>query len=501
MITVKISIFAFILVFIILGTASVYAAVSPPAPELRSPSDGALLTIEQITFKWNTIPHDSGYYWFAWSRAENPDWWFGPDNNRVQGTEYTLSKEYVRDMMVYNGNSDTFYWHVIAEVSCVYYFPESWSPYSDAWSFNVLKWPAAWIDENYWECYIHDYDDTVKSIDGQKYSSLLSYGSPDTGWWDSVGNDKVPVTVSTSVHLCWTDRSFDERQKNVTFADYYRVQIATSSSFDDIIIDSTSETISYDTPELSAGAYYWRVKSETHGGLVTDWNWPRKFIIATAPTSISCAVSSSSVAVGSTATVSGSIVPACSGSTVTISYMTGGYVYDGPWSVLDTVTSGVDGSFSYSWTPSSPELYSIIAAWEGDSSHGGATSDAVDVTVKIPFTVTCSVSPSEVTIGGSVTVSGSVSPAVSYATVELTYEKPDATTFMRTTTTESDGAYSDSYKPDVAGSWSVSVLVEEAESASVDFVVNPQSGLIPGYPPIALLLGVVIVLWLWRRCG
>lgn len=52
-------------------------------------------------------------------------------------------------------------------------------------------------------------------------------------------------------------------------------------------------------------------------------------------------------------------------------------------------------------------------------------------------------------------VSGSISPAVSGATVTLTLTKPDGTTSTRTTTTDSNGSYSDSYSPDAVGSWSV----------------------------------------------
>lgn len=478
MIRVKISLFALTLTLVIIGTASVCAAVSPPAPQLNSPPNGAVVTIDSITLKWSAIPHDTGYYWVSYARSENMDLWMAPPISRIHGTECTLSKEYLRDMMVYNGPSDTFYWRVVAEVDVAYYWPESWSPYSDAWFFNVLKWPAAWIDNNYWECYTSDNDDSLEWIDSQTYLGLLSWGSPDPGWWGPVGEGVIPITVSPIAQLSWSDRSTDEQQKNVTFADYYRVQLATSSSFSNPIADATTKNIFYVTPELSPGAYYWRVRSERNDGLVTEWNSPRKFIIAEAvpeiSTSISCSVSSSSLTVGGSVILSGSIVPACSGSTVAISYKS-----DGPWSRLATVTSGSDGSFSYSWTPPSLGSYQLMASWDGDSSYSGATSVVVPVTVtKISTTISCSVSPSEVTEGGSVTVSGSISPAVSGATVTLTYKKPDATTFTRTATTGSGVSYSDTYKPDATGSWSVSAswagdsTHEGASSLSIPFTVK-----------------------------
>lgn len=479
MIRVKIGLLAFTLTLVIIGTACVGAAVSPPAPQLNSPPNGAVVTIDSINFVWDEVPHTSGHYWISYVRAERleDEWWAAFPNNRVYGTEYTVPKEYLRDTMVYHGvsPSDTFYWRVISEVDVAYYWPESWSPYSDAWCFNVLKWPAAWIDNNYWECYT--WDDSLEWIDSQTYLGLLSWGSPDPGWWEPAGEGVIPITVSPTAQLSWSDRGTDEQQKNVAFADYYRVQLAASSSFSNLIADTATENIFYVTPELAPGAYYWRVRSERNDGLVTEWNSPRKFVIAEAvpePSSISCSASSSSLTVGGSVILSGNIVPAYSEGTVTISYND-----DGSWSSLATVTSGSDGGFSYSWTPPSPGSYEVMASWDGDSSYSGATSVGVPVTVtKISTTVACSVSPSEVTEGGSVTVSGSTSPAVPGATLTLTYKKPDATTFTRAVTTGSGGSYSDTYKPDAAGSWSVSAswagdsTHEGTSSLSTSFTVK-----------------------------
>lgn len=69
--------------------------------------------------------------------------------------------------------------------------------------------------------------------------------------------------------------------------------------------------------------------------------------------------------------------------------------------------------------------------------------------------ITCSASPSTITLGSSVTVSGSISPSHAGVAVSLTYTKPDATTIARTATTTSAGSYSDVYTPDMAGSWTV----------------------------------------------
>jgi hypothetical protein len=86
----------------------------------------------------------------------------------------------------------------------------------------------------------------------------------------------------------------------------------------------------------------------------------------------------------------------------------------------------------------------------------GTSSMQIDVTVpRISTSISCSVSPSTLTIGGSVTVSGAISPTVAGVTVTLTYTKPDGSTFTHSVTTSSSGTYSDTYTPDKIGTYSV----------------------------------------------
>jgi parallel beta-helix repeat protein len=166
---------------------------------------------------------------------------------------------------------------------------------------------------------------------------------------------------------------------------------------------------------------------------------------------ISCSVSSASLVIGSSTTVSGTIIPARSGVNVTLSYTM-------PNSNVLTriVASASDGSYSDTYDPSVLGSWSVIASWPGDSTSAGATSASAFFTVsKIATTLSCSVSSSTPTIGDNITISGTIGPIMSGKTVTLTYTKPDGTTVIRTVTTGSDGSYSDSYKPDTTGSWSV----------------------------------------------
>ena len=57
--------------------------------------------------------------------------------------------------------------------------------------------------------------------------------------------------------------------------------------------------------------------------------------------------------------------------------------------------------------------------------------------------------------GDAIPVSGQISPAVSGASINLIYTRPDGTEFTRPVTASSTGAFSDQYMPDNVGAWKV----------------------------------------------
>jgi uncharacterized repeat protein (TIGR02543 family) len=92
--------------------------------------------------------------------------------------------------------------------------------------------------------------------------------------------------------------------------------------------------------------------------------------------------------------------------------------------------------------------------------------------------MSCSVSPSAITFGDSVEVSGCI-PVPLYDTVELTYTRPDASHVVRAVATDSDGYFVDTYTPDIVGSWSITAYWEGAEgynaSSSTDIFVVTEN--------------------------
>lgn len=122
--------------------------------------------------------------------------------------------------------------------------------------------------------------------------------------------------------------------------------------------------------------------------------------------------------------------------------------------------------------------------------------------------VSCSVSKDTITRGDNIIVSGSSSIAVSGKTVILTYVRPDGSTLNRTVISDSDGNYSDSYIPDMTGSWSVTALwIGNAfgynkKSDSKPFMVTTKSFIetpLGMVTTIATVSGIVIVVLVLRK--
>jgi len=118
--------------------------------------------------------------------------------------------------------------------------------------------------------------------------------------------------------------------------------------------------------------------------------------------------------------------------------------------------------------------------------------------------ITCGVSTSEVTVGDTITVEGSITPTIRGASVTLDYSGPGGSVMTRPVTTGSDGSYEDSIGPIETGGWTVSASWVgdpghgAAESPPVEFtVVEPEEpqgrGGIPGFPYLSIAVGLAAV--------
>jgi hypothetical protein len=92
-------------------------------------------------------------------------------------------------------------------------------------------------------------------------------------------------------------------------------------------------------------------------------------------------ISSTYVIQGSTIPLSGWLSPALQNKIVTI-YIK---INNSPWSVLDIVTTGSNGRFTYVCNAETTGAYYIRASWSGNSDYAGADSSTQNVIVLSTF--------------------------------------------------------------------------------------------------------------------
>ncbi len=131
---------------------------------------------------------------------------------------------------------------------------------------------------------------------------------------------------------------------------------------------------------------------------------------------------------------------------------------------------------------------------------GGALNPpikVVDSAPPSPTSISCTVSPTSLSKGSPINVTGSISPAVDNATITLTYTKPDATTLVRTVTSSADGSYIDTLTPDLTGSWNVKASwagdATYLGSTSFDTPFTVQGSSATGFPMEYVYVAIVVV--------
>jgi hypothetical protein len=97
------------------------------------------------------------------------------------------------------------------------------------------------------------------------------------------------------------------------------------------------------------------------------------------PTSINCSVSPTTVILGSSTAVSGSISPAVSNVTVTLTY-----TKPDATTIDRTETTASDGSFNETYTPDTAGSWSVKSSWAGNDNYLGSTSFDTTFTVSAP---------------------------------------------------------------------------------------------------------------------
>jgi parallel beta-helix repeat protein len=122
---------------------------------------------------------------------------------------------------------------------------------------------------------------------------------------------------------------------------------------------------------------------------------------------LSIEVHPQTIIIGESATINGTLQPSIE-TNITIQYRQQG---ETDWKTLKEITTNIQGTYSYSWTPISLGVYELMAFWEGNETTLPAQSPIVILNVtKKSSTLTINVNPTTVTVGSNITITGKLTP-------------------------------------------------------------------------------------------
>ena len=214
---------------------------------------------------------------------------------------------------------------------------------------------------------------------------------------------------------------------------------------------------------------------------------PYKVLAASSkqPTTITCTPSVSSILRGESVTISGTITPSVVGAIVNVMY-TGGAL-----NVTRSATTGLDGKFNDTYTPTITASWSVMASWIGNNAYAGSVSSSAQFNV------------AELPSMGSlkITVRDNLGNPIQRANV--TSISTSSGHVVLTNTTDTDGVITFNDVAPVAYSLRVSksgyvtqiinTTVVAGETRQFSVTLQTELAGIPGYPVESVVVGFFLV--------
>jgi hypothetical protein len=266
------------------------------------------------------------------------------------------------------------------------------------------------------------------------------------------------------------------------------------------MLEGEPQTYTGEIPGQPAGTtVLYRIVAQDNAGnqAVDEGSYLTKY-----PSQISCVLSASQIVGGQSITVTGAIDPPRADVDVVILYVDPLDV-----EVSRTVKTGAVGNFSDTFTPDMGGVWTITATWGGDDEYFDAANTTHLTVVKVATTLSVALSSEGVTLGDSLDITGSLSPAFAGAAIKVYLTDPEGAILTQQAQTSAQGTYSLEFTPDSKGAWTVTAsfagdgLHNAASSQSISLGV---SGGLFDWPlvvifPIAAAAIVVAVIFMLRR--
>jgi hypothetical protein len=236
--------------------------------------------------------------------------------------------------------------------------------------------------------------------------------------------------------------------------------------------------------------------------LLLDSNWNEILSIKTnghyiyvyekLSSTISITISPSTIDFGENTTISGVIFPLRLAN-VTLLYS----FQETEWKNLTIVPTNLEGRYAHTWMPPKAGNYTIRASWPGDENTNPAENETRLTVAKLNSSITISVNPENITLGSSVIINGTLSPARANANITIEYQLQGQTTwnFITAKLTDNNGNFSHVWTPPKAGNYTIRAIwpgdqnTHPAESEHKTVKVEAQPIEIVPY----IVAGIVIV--------
>jgi len=168
------------------------------------------------------------------------------------------------------------------------------------------------------------------------------------------------------------------------------------------------------------------------------------------PTQLTLSLSSPSIIIGYQAGASGVLSPGISGKTISILI-----TCPNGSTVTRTATTSSGGTFSFSFVPDVTGLWKLKAQFAGDAQYlaSETTQSSLTVSPKIGTTLAISLSATSTEVGTQISISGTMSPALSGKAIVILVVGPSGSTSSLSAVTGAEGAFSTTFTPDAEGTW------------------------------------------------
>jgi hypothetical protein len=177
-------------------------------------------------------------------------------------------------------------------------------------------------------------------------------------------------------------------------------------------------------------------------------------------------VSSTSLAYGSQVIISGQFTPSVVGASITLESK----LASASFANLTTVLTKLGGQYQYLWTPAQAGTYEIRARFLGDAVTSSNVSVTQVVVVRqISSIVSIEVTPSSISLGSSISISGTIDPSRSNVQVTIYYRRSGGDwASLPATSTDAQSNYNVQWQPAEAGAYEVQARWLGDENTAAD---------------------------------